>query len=528
MGKKHSILTKDFLNLHYIKNNKSIADLSIELNISKASIYRAIKKFKIDKDSNKIQESRIKNFEKTNIEKYGVKNTASLKSTKEKIKQTNIEKYGHGCCLLNENIKDKARKTNIDKYGVNNPMKNHEFAEQIVNSIKAHHSGIGYGSQYISQKIYNTTQDRHGEKHIMQTRDGLEGFKNTMLQKYGVENPSKLNEVIKKRIDSRIQNKTSLSIDGKSIRSLAEENHVPYDFLIRRVDGKTTLNDLVNISLDYKNNVTNIESVFSDQLYISRYNNFYDLDKFPNLRYRPDFKFENGTAVNVDGLYWHSELKQPNKWYHFEMRKEYEKRKLRIFQFREDEILYKMHIVKSMILNNLGKSNKIFARKTDCVLLSQKEASDFLIKTHIMGDIKSRHIGLKYNNELVMIMSYKIQNKVCKIDRVSSKCNTVVVGGFSKLLKFLENKNSFDFVHYWVDLRYGTGDFLEKAGFSKSRETLGWKWTNFKNTYNRLQCRANMNERKLSQAEYADELGWCKIYDAGQRLWIKKYINTIV
>ena len=40
-------------------------------------------------------------------------------------------------------------------------------------------------------------------------------------------------------------------------------------------------------------------------------------------------------------------------------------------------------------------------------------------------------------------------------------------------------------------------------------------------TYNRLRCRANMDNRKLSEKEYSEELGWERIYDAGQRLYIK-------
>ena len=75
----------------------------------------------------------------------------------------------------------------------------------------------------------------------------------------------------------------------------------------------------------------------------------------------------------------------------------------------------------------------------------------------------------------------------------------------------------------WVDLRYGNGDSLKKVGFKIEKETLGWKWTDLHNTYNRLKCRANMDERCLTQAEHASELGWVKIYDAGQRLYAKNF-----
>jgi hypothetical protein len=43
-----------------------------------------------------------------------------------------------------------------------------------------------------------------------------------------------------------------------------------------------------------------------------------------------------------------------------------------------------------------------------------------------------------------------------------------------------------------------------------------------KNTYNRLQCTANMDSRKLSEKEHAVELGWSRIYDAGQRFYSLK------
>jgi len=52
-------------------------------------------------------------------------------------------------------------------------------------------------------------------------------------------------------------------------------------------------------------------------------------------------------------------------------------------------------------------------------------------------------------------------------------------------------------------------------GFKLEGITLGWKWIDYKYTYNRLQCRANMDDRKLSEKEYAKERKWYKIYDAG-------------
>ena len=270
---------------------------------------------------------------------------------------------------------------------------------------------------------------------------------------------------------------------------------------------------------NYSSKITNIENIFSQTIDLPLYNKAFDCLSYPHLKYRPDFKLTPYSAANVDGLYWHSSAHKSDAKYHFEMRKEYEDLGLRIFQFTEDQINYKMNIVKSVVNNHLGHSARIFARKTEIVSLSQSEANDFLESTHLMGTIKSKHIGLTYQNELVMVFSYKMIGDDLKVERVSTKLDHLVVGGFSKLLKYCIKKLAPKRVNYWVDLRYGTGCHLKNYGFVHQRDTLGWKWTDFNKTYNRLRCRANMDSRKLSERAYAEELSWFKIYDAGQRLY---------
>jgi hypothetical protein len=123
-------------------------------------------------------------------------------------------------------------------------------------------------------------------------------------------------------------------------------------------------------------------------------------------------------------------------------------------------------------------------------------------------------------------MSYRLVGRRLIIERLSSELDTVVIGGFSKMLSYLERNlyGKYDEIHYWVDLRYGVGSFLLQHGFKKDHDVLSWKWTDNKATYNRLACRANMDSRCLSEKEHAKELKWSKIYDAGQRLYIKKLI----
>ena len=97
-----------------------------------------------------------------------------------------------------------------------------------------------------------------------------------------------------------------------------------------------------------------------------------------------------------------------------------------------------------------------------------------------------------------------------------------MLGGFSKFISYLEKTENPEFIQNYIDLRYGFGNHMEKLKFSLEKTTLGWKWTDFDKTYNRLKCRANMDDRKLSESEMASDLGWYKIYDAGQAKWVKR------
>lgn len=62
----------------------------------------------------------------------------------------------------------------------------------------------------------------------------------------------------------------------------------------------------------------------------------------------------------------------------------------------------------------------------------------------------------------------------------------------------------------------------ESAGFKKDKDILGWCWTDFFDTYSRRKGRANTGNQKLAEKKYAKKILWEKIYDAGQRLYVKK------
>jgi hypothetical protein len=301
-------------------------------------------------------------------------------------------------------------------------------------------------------------------------------------------------------------------------------SNVPYSSLQQHLNRRNITSiaeeDLENVCSQLKSNKTELEKYCEELFGCQHFNKC-----IPEIKgsSRPDFKLNETTYLNCDGIYWHSELFRKHND-HYNLRKEFEKNSLRLFQFHEHEIYHKSNIVKSIVNHVLGKTYmKVFARKCKVIKISQETASQFLLQNHLMGSINAKHLGLfDSTNKLVAVMSYKTKQRVIKIERWCCLTDTTVVGGFSKLLAEIEKLHpDITEVHNWVDLRYGTGTHLLNKGFVMSRETLGWKWTNFKTTYNRLYCRANMDTRKLTQKDHAKELGLYKIYDAGQRLYIK-------
>lgn len=346
------------------------------------------------------------------------------------------------------------------------------------------------------------------------------------LRQYNINKPEELRQ--KLVLKTFIRNGKANIVNGLNTKQLTEKYSLSTTLVNRFIKNHPDSSDLELMKYMSKmklDRLSSIELKLHNALQLPFYNK-----KIPNacLKYKPDFKLTNNLYLNVDGLYWHSDRIKEDNRYHFKMRKAYEDNGLRILQFREDELGVRLPIVLSMIGNQLGDNKKIYARKCEIREVSQKEATNFLIKNHIMGNYRSRHIGLYYNDSLVMIVSYKFynKNKCLKLERMCSALNTSVVGGFSRLLKHIMGNISCANIHYWVDLRYGTGDFLLNHGFKVSHETLGWKWTDFTNTYNRRVCRANMDDRKLTEKEHANELGLVKIYDAGQRLYVKGDIGV--
>ena len=479
-----------------IDSGKSVKDIAKEQGVSEITIYTWKKRLDV-KTKKKLHNDRDWLYRKYIEENLTMREIGDLLGVTCDMISLNLKKFSI--------IKDPAsvvssrRKTMLLRHGAPTPLESKE----------------------ITKSINQTKLERYGTINTSSIESIIEKAKSTSLDRYGVETFLLTDRARSNLRAANLKSGAELDIFSKSRRYWAKKYDVNSfaidNFLKANAGAKEEA--LISFLNSFERSSTDIENLMSSLINIEKYNKFFDLNLFPKLRYKPDFKLSSKIALNVDGLYWHSE-KVVDKNYHFNMRLEYENRGLRVIQVRSDEITETPNIVISILNHAMGLTkNKLYARKGKITRVSQKDADIFLKTNHMMGTISSKHIGLSFDGKLVSILSFRITKGTLKVDRFCSIIDYAVVGSFGRLISRLKKTESFDKIHYWADLRYGTGNYLSRFGFKNKGDTLGWKWTDSVSTYNRLRCRANMDDRKLTQRQQADEFKWYKIYDAGQRLW---------
>lgn len=376
------------------------------------------------------------------------------KETLEKIKATNLKKYGVEFALQSSVIQNKCRQTVFEKYGVN-------------------HSSQIPGSR---QKAKNTSLKKYGTEHYSQSESGrLIGKSNT------------------------IKSGQAYVFNGKMTDELAKESGV----------SRSTMNARIRkygfeIAVSMDRTQTEIERVI-ESILVKNGIDFIKQFKVEN-RIADFFLPEYKLIIEADGLYWHSDAINDSKNYHKLKRDLYSKHGYHSVFFREDEISRKLSIVESIILNKIGKSSRVFARK--CVIEKVKKvaAKEFLNHNHLMGNGKGRSIALVYGGEIMAIMQFTNKSEYLEISRFCTKSNVSVIGAFSRLLKAGISHFKPKKIITFIDLRYGNGEYLTRLGFNKVGQHLSFCWVKNDKAVHRMIYRSNTGY----------ENGWHKFWDCGQ------------
>ena len=347
--------------------------------------------------------------------------------------------------------------------------------------------------------------------------------KETCIEKYGVDNPAKTEEVKQKIKDVFLD---KYGVENISSLRKSEEPKI-------KVDKKETKKIILKPTIIFDKNETGFSQGEKEVLEFIK--TFYtgsiienDKELISPLELDivvPDKKI----AIEFDGVYWHSVQAGKDENYHLNKTNLCNEKGYRLLHIFEDEWVFKRDIVNSIIKISLGfVDNKIYARKCIIKEITSKEANVFYNENHIQGGIGSSvNIGLFYNDELVSCLSFAKPRFSTKynweITRFANRLNTSVIGGFSKLFKYFTKNYNGSIITY-SDKRLFNGSIYRNNGFTELNSSKP-SYFYIRNDIVR-HSRVSFQKHKLSALleEFDENLtekenmrnnGYCWIYDCG-------------
>lgn len=462
-----------------LNQNYSISNISKKINVPTTSLNRYLSSLRYDTHGD-------------------------LQAKKEKTFQ---EKYGNNYKQI---FKDKRIETNLNKYGCENPFQNEEIKTKIIETMKSKY-GFDHHMQNPSKKeqVKETNIVKYGHENVSQVSQFKDKIKLTNLEKYGFEQATKNPEIKKKIVDTMIQNGNARLYEGLDAKVWAEKTGYclsRFNQLVREYGFEVAKN------LYRTEKYSSLQNIFRDFLSTENieYSIQYRLYANDTKYYIADFKIDK-LLIEVDGLYWHSDAAKLDQNYHVDKKNIYDQSGYESLFFREDEIRDRFDIVKSIVLNKLGKSQRIYARECSFHALKDKDSDYFFNNNHLMGKGRGTTYVLKYKEDIVSALRFKrLKNKDYEISRFCNKTYTSVIGGFSKLLKKAIQEIQPDSIITFIDKRYGKGSYLSNLGFKYIHSYPSFRWTDGFETFHRLKFPGNTGY----------EQGLSKLWDCGQAKWL--------
>lgn len=208
--------------------------------------------------------------------------------------------------------------------------------------------------------------------------------------------------------------------------------------------------------------------------------------------------------------------------------------------FESDWILHREK-VESLIRSKLGKSQwKIPGRKCEVKLISSKEANLFCLENHMQGPAPaSISIGLDYHGQLVAVMTFSKSRFDKKYEfeliRTCSKLDTLVHGGFSKMLSFFEKTFSPKSIISYGNRRWcsSLNNVYLEAGFTFIGKTSpNYFYIKGLETYSRMKCQKHKLKNLIpefydplkTEAQMMFDAKFRRMWDSGNLKYVKEYL----
>ena len=495
----------------------------------------------------------------TNIERFGVPYYSMTDEYKEKVKETNLERYGFPSVFQNEHIREKVKATNVERYGFESPMKNEHIKEKVKETnIEKYGVSRVFVLEDFKEKVKESNLEKYGVPYYSMTDEYKEKVKETNLERYGVPYYSMTDECKEKMRETSIERYGVSNFNQK---------HIPEPIL-------SLFNDQELLSNHYDCFDTILEAAFDIGAVPSTYGTHLKRHgieiKIPNKKFTKGHKeiveivkkhYSGEVIINhrisgvgeidvfipdlmvgfeFNGHYWHSDIFK-EKSYHQKKSLACIENGIKLLHVWEYDwkLPSKRKILEEKIKMFIGASDKkVYARKTEVVHLSAKEASEFYEKTHIQGGKKcGLNFSLSYMGEIVACISLKKEknkDNSYHIERYATSCQ--VTGGFSKLLSYAKKQiDGWEVIKTFASLDYGRGSMYEMCGFEyDGTSSPNYKYIKGDTILSREQCMKHKLvdlleafDPDLTEKENMNAHGFLRVYDAGSIKYVMKKENPL-
>lgn len=445
-------------------------------------------------------------------------------------------------CRKCNSIKNKI--TSMINWGVDNPMKSDEVKERLKKSLLEKYGVSHYSStSEYKEKYKSTCRDKYGFENTFQVDEFKKKSKLSSREKWGVDyylETQELRQRSKVTKESNTRKKFEKLIkDEYEIEEYTDEIFkiyhsvcmkkilIPKALLIKRNESGSQICTICNpvniqesyIEIDLKNFITSLGIKFISR--DKKILNGKELDI-----YIPEFNL----AIEINGIYWHSEIFK-SKDYHLEKTLNCAEKGINLLHIWEDDWLQRKEVVKSIIRNRLHLiQNRVFARKCVIKNVDTKLEKEFLNQNHIQGWSTSQiKIGLFNNDELVSLMTFGYRKtngkREMELIRFCNKLNTSVIGSASKLLNHFIKTNNIKNIVSYSDISIFDGMMYEKIGFKKvslSKPNYYWvvdKKRRHRYNFSKKKLVSKGFDENLSEVKIMHQRGFYRVWGCGQIRW---------
>lgn len=412
----------------FITQNLSRDQICKLYNFSSAVFKKLTSFYNIKKSFNLIKE----NMDETSLLKYGVE--CSKVDKTDKLKQTCLQRYGVDNVMKQEGFKLKQQKSLEAHYGVTAPILNQDIKHKIQNTCEVKYGYPSYRTSLLNTDTYQILSNKNKFEEYLQLLNKRVTFKD-VAEKLNCSIGVVIKYAHLYNLLSYIQLSANTSSYEQEICDLLKEWGILFE----------------------RSNRTVLEGLEIDI-------------------YCPDYKI----GIEFNGDYYHSNLCQTDKKYHFNKSLKASQKGIRLIHIYE----YEWNLIKDKIISLLKIAfncydEKIYARNCIVKQITNKEAMVLNNKVHLQGHRDAQvTYGLYYKDQLVQLMSFSHTkyNRNIKTDndweiiRGCPGSNNIVIGGVSRL-----------FSHFVKDYKpskvFSYCDFNKFDG--RSYEALGMKFIGY-------------------------------------------------